>query len=202
VAGLCVTTTVRAQRPYDWRDRYDRNGRYDARAPLAEIDPGTYVTARTLRPIDTDRADERVFPAVVDEDVWDNQGRLAVPAIPRLSPAELHVRVAPDGDLVLDLDSVIVAGHRYAVSARPNRIESPAPGVRGDKAAQYVGGGALLGTIIGAIAGGGKGAAIGAAAGAGAGAAGLATRGRFVRVPDGSVLTFRLERPLFIDVAR
>jgi outer membrane lipoprotein SlyB len=55
-------------------------------------------------------------------------------------------------------------------------------GNNGDHAAEFIGGGAIIGSIVGAIAGGGKGAAIGAAAGA-AGTAGLLTRGRFVRVP-------------------
>ena len=56
---------------------------------------------------------------------------------------------------------------------------------------------AIIGSIIGAIAGGGKGAAIGAAAGAAGGAtAQMATRGREIRIPSESVLTFRLERGL------
>ena len=61
------------------------------------------------------------------------------------------------------------------------------------------GGGAIIGAVIGALAGGGKGAAIGAAAGATAGL-GLAYQGRVVRVPAGSVLTFRLERGLDVGV--
>jgi len=157
------------------------------------------VTVRTQRPLDTDRADDRTVPAVVDRDVWDEYDRLAVPAIPRGSPAELRVRTAPDGDLILDLDSVIVDGRRYAIAAQADRIENDRPrGTSGNRAAEYVGGGAILGTIIGAIAGGGKGAAIGAAAGASAGAAGLLTRGREVHVPAGSELTFRLDRELWV----
>jgi hypothetical protein len=66
---------------------------------------------------------------------------------------------------------------------------------------EFVGGGAVLGPIIGAIAGGGKGAAIGAAAGAAAGAGGqVITRGRTVRVPPESLLTFRIERGLTVGV--
>jgi hypothetical protein len=181
-------------------DRFDRNGHYDAYTRLAQIEPGTFVSVRTREPIDTDRRDGRVFTAVVENDVWDDYSRLAIPAIPRNSSAELLVRSAPDGDLILDLESVSVGGERYAVSARPDRIEGRASVNNNDRATEFVGGGALLGTIIGAIAGGGKGAAIGAAAGAGAGAAGLLTRGRFVRVPEGSLLTFRLERGLTIGV--
>src|SRR5262249_29150486 len=124
MAGLWATSTVHAQRPYDWHDRYDRNGRYDAYSPLAELDPGTYISVRTVRSIDADRDDGRVFPPVVDEDVWDDSRRLAVPAIPRGSAAELSVRTARDGDLVLDLESVTVKGHRYGVAATATRVES------------------------------------------------------------------------------
>jgi hypothetical protein len=65
------------------------------------------------------------------------------------------------------------------------------------KTAEMVGGGALLGTVIGAVAGGGKGAAIGAVLG-GAGGAGaqVLTKGKQVKVPAESVLTFQLSRPI------
>jgi hypothetical protein len=199
MAGVLASQMIFAQNPYDpWQDRYGRDGRYDAYARPARLEAGTFVTVRTQRPLDTDRADGRAVPAIVDRDVWDEYGRLAVPTIPRGSPAELSVRSAPDGDLILDLDAIIVDGRRYTVAAQTDRIDSRPRGTSGDRAAEYVGGGALLGTIIGAIAGGGKGAAIGAAAGAGAGAAGLLTRGREVRVPAGSALTFRLDRDLMI----
>ena len=63
--------------------------------------------------------------------------------------------------------------------------------------AVFVGGGAVAGGLIGAIAGGGKGAAIGAAAGAGAGAGTqIVTRGKSIRIPAETVLTFKLETPL------
>jgi hypothetical protein len=199
IAGFLASQTISAQNPNDpWQDRYRRDGQYDAYSRPARLEAGTFVTVRTQRPLDADRADGRIFPAVVDRDVWDEYGRLAVPAIPSGSPAQLRVRTAPDSDLILDLDSVIVDGKRYAVGAETDRIESRPRGTSGDRAAEYVGGGAILGTIIGAIAGGGKGAAIGAAAGAGAGAAGLLTRGREVHVPAGSALTFRLDRDLWI----
>ena len=50
--------------------------------------------------------------------------------------------------------------------------------------------------MVGTIAGGGKGAAIGAFAGAAGGAgAQTLTRGKSVRVPAESLVTFRLKRP-------
>jgi hypothetical protein len=35
------------------------------------------------------------------------------------------IRVAPDGDLILDLDSVVVNGQRYAIRADVNRLDAP-----------------------------------------------------------------------------
>jgi hypothetical protein len=65
------------------------------------------------------------------------------------------------------------------------------------RTATMVGGGALAGAIIGAIAGGGKGAAIGAAVGGAAGAgAQVLTRGKEVKVPAETVLTFQLDSDL------
>jgi hypothetical protein len=203
IAGLLALQTVHAQNYDPWRDRYGRDGRYDAYSRLARVDAGTLVTVRTREAIHANQRDSRMFPAVVDQDVWDDYKRLAVPAIPRGAAAELLARSAPDGDLILDLNSITVDGRRYEVAANAERIDS---GERRDSgsghAAEFIGGGAVLGTIIGAIAGGGKGAAIGAATGAGAGAAGtLLTRGRELRVPAGSLLTFRLERELTLGRA-
>ena len=181
---------VAAQRydPWEWDGNYQR---------LVRLNAGTYISARTTDSINLDRRDERFFPAVVEEDVWDDYGRLSVPAIPRGSRVDLAVRDTGDGNLILDLDSIYANGQRYSVSAAPERIE----GVERDRSkrdtAAYIGGGALLGTIIGAIAGGGKGAAIGAAAGAATGY-GISYRGKSIRVPAGSVLTFRLADDLTI----
>ena len=180
----------------NWRDPQFWNTRGNR---LSRIEPGTYVQVQTTQRIDSDRADGRVFSGVVAEDVWDDYSRLPVPAIPRGSRVELIVRSARDGDLILDLESVDAHGERYAVSATPQRVEAGQGHVSGDQVAPFVGGGAIVGSIIGALAGGGKGAAIGAAAGAAAGL-GFAYQGKSVRVPTGSMVTFRLERGLDIGV--
>ena len=181
---------ISADRPremYPDRDRFTR------------IEPGTLITVRTNEFIDSDRADGRVFTGVVDQGVRGSNGRLASP---RGSNVELVVRVEPDNDLILDLESVMVNGQRYAIQAGTNRIESRDGLGNNRRTGEYVGGGAVLGTIIGAIAGGGRGAAIGAAAGAAAGAGTqVITRGREVRIPRESLLTFRIERPLEMGIA-
>lgn len=203
IGALVMPQVTHAQRPNDRQYPYDRQGRYNAYQRLAQIEPGTYITVRTRQSIDATRRDGRVFAGSVDQDVWDDYRRLAVPAIPRGSAVELVVRSARDGDLILDLESILVGGQRYAVEAIPERIDSES-GRRPDSGdtAAYVGGGAVLGSIIGAIAGGGKGAAVGAAVGAAAGGVTVATQGRRVRVPAGSLLTFRLDRGLTLGVSR
>jgi hypothetical protein len=96
------------------------------------------VSIRTNSAIDVERRDNRVYYGVVDQDVRGTNGRLA---IPRGSNAELIVRVARDNDLILDLESVVVNGQRYALDSQPNRVES-----RRDNS--------LVGAIVGAVNGG------------------------------------------------
>jgi hypothetical protein len=168
---------------------------------LTRIEPGTVVPVRTNQYISSARADGRIFTGSVSQDVMGTNGAVA---IPRGSDVELIVRNAPDGDLILDLESVMIGGRRYAVNASANRIDADKKDGVGEnqRTGKFVGGGAILGGIIGAIAGGGKGAAIGAGVGAAAGASDeMATRGREVRVPSESLVTFRLDRPLVMGVA-
>jgi hypothetical protein len=144
------------------RDRFgDRD--YDS---LTRLEAGTVIPVRLQDSIDVDRRDNRVYTGIVDQDVRGENGRLA---IPRGSTAELIVRVAPDNDLILDLESVAVNGQRYAIKTEPNRFESQRDN-------------SLVGAIVGAINGG-------------------QVRGRTVRIPRDSVVTFRLERPLEMGVA-
>ena len=169
-------------------------------SPVTRIEPGTIIAVRTDAYIDSRRADGRIYTGTVNDDVRGDDNRIA---IPRGSGVELAVKVAPDGDLILDLDSVVAYGQRYSLAADSERFDSSRREGIGTnrRTGEYVGGGALLGSIIGAIAGGGKGAAIGAAAGAAAGAGGeIVTRGRIVSVPAESLLTFRTERGLNIGV--
>lgn len=105
--------------------------------------------------------------------------------------------------MAIDIDSISVEGRRYMVSAEIYRDSRRAGIGANQRTGEYVGGGAILGSIVGAIAGGGKGAAIGAVAGAAAGGgAEVATRGAVVRIPAESILTFRLDKPLEIATGR
>jgi hypothetical protein len=168
--------------------------------PISRVEPGTNLSVRTNEPIETHSRDGRVYYGRIAEDVRGSDGQLA---IPRGSDVELIVRRARDNDLILDIESITAYGQRYAIASDAERIESSERQGIGanERTGKFVGGGAILGTIIGAIAGGGKGAAVGAAAGAAAGAGGqIATQGRDVRVPAESIVNFRLDQPLFINI--
>jgi len=170
-------------------------------AQVSTIPPGTSITVRTNEPIYARQSDGRVFTGTVEQDVPDVNGYVA---IPRGAQVELIARQTSNNELVLDLESVISNGQRFAITAEADRAGSPRrQGIGANRrTGEYVGGGALLGTIIGAIAGGGKGAAIGAAAGAAAGAGTqVLTRGQSLNIPAESLLTFRLEQPLQLGVA-
>jgi hypothetical protein len=172
--------------------------------PLNYIDPGASIPIRTTEAIDSSTQDGLVYSGVVDEDVLDRQGRVA---LPRGSTAELVVRRGPNNELVLDLDSVTANGQRYAVDATRHPVAKGGVDIKNsgignnDETLKKVGGGALLGTVIGAIVGGGKGAAVGAAAGAAVGAgAQILTHGRKVSVPAEALLTYRLQSGLDLGV--
>ena len=132
-------------------------------AQVSTIPPGTRITVRTNEAIYARQSDGRVFTGVVEQDVPDVNGYVA---IPRGSQVELTARNLSGNELVLDLESVTSNGQRFAIAAEADRVGSPRrDGVGANRrTGEYVGGGALLGTILGAIAGGGRGAAIGAAA--------------------------------------
>jgi hypothetical protein len=160
------------------------------------IDSGTSITVRTNEEINAKDTDGRVYSGIVEKDVMNNDGMIA---IPKGSDVELIVKKTSKDEVALDLASVMVNGQRYGVETEDRFLNSERKeGIGANKrTGKYVGGGAAIGAIIGAIAGGGKGAAIGAGAGAAAGAgAQILTRGQSVHVPAESLLTFRLQQPL------
>ncbi len=171
------------------------------------VDPipaGTSIQIRTTDAIDTQSIDGRIYTGTVENDVRDVQGRLA---IPRGATAELVVRRVSDDEIVLDLDSVTLNGRRYGVDATRNRVGTSGVDVRDSgiganrETARNVGGGAVLGALLGAVIGGGDGAAAGAVAGAAVGAgAQILTRGRRVTVPAETLLSYRLQGDLNLDV--
>lgn len=130
--------TVLVSVPLLAQERDDRDRYWDGEHNrFTEIAPGTTVPVHMNQAIDVYRRDNRVYYGYVEQDVVGTNGRIA---IPRGSQAEMMVRVAPDNDLILDLESVVVNGQRYAVRSEPNRYES-----RRDNS--------LVGAIVGAVSG-------------------------------------------------
>jgi hypothetical protein len=183
------------------------NGGYRGANTSTTIQNGTELSVRTNESIDSSTATVgQTFSAVIAADVLDSTGAVR---IPRGSDAQLVIRNSnADGgnsssDLVLDVNSLTVAGTRYDVSTG-DLTQQGRDGVGMNKrTGVMVGGGAAIGTLIGAIVGGGKGAAIGAGIGAGAGAGTeVLTKGHQVRVPAETLLSFRLDQDLLLRAAR
>ena len=175
---------------------------------IRTIPAGTTLQVRNNEAIDSQTAQPgQTFSAVVNRDVVDSQGRVA---IAHGSNATLVVTAATDqgklqgqSELMVDVSAVTVNGKRYRLETN-DVVEKGREGVGVNKrTGAFAGGGAAVGGIIGAIAGGGKGAAIGALAGGGAGTAaqGL-TRGKAVRIAPETLLTFQLEAPVRIREIR
>jgi hypothetical protein len=165
------------------------------------IPAGTVIEVRTNEAINAESAAEgRTYSAQIVREIVGGNGSVLVPGG---SPAQLAVvqvkepGTVTSGNIELALRSITVNGRNYNVSSAT--VSEGGEGGLGAnrRTATYVGGGAVLGTLIGAAAGGGKGAAIGAAVGAAAGAATqVLTKGKEVRVPAETVLTFRSDQPL------
>jgi hypothetical protein len=139
------------------------------------------------------------FPGTVSRDVTDSNGNVV---IPRGARAQLATVQTGDNsnDLTLDLRSVEVNGRNYRLDTEGTSAagSSKNGGLGANKrTGEYVGGGALAGTLIGALAGGGKGAAIGALLGGAAGAGTqVLTRGKELNIPAETELTFRMNNAI------
>jgi hypothetical protein len=170
--------------------------------PSATLPAGTPITIRTTETIDTDR--NRVgdtFAATLEEPLMLGSQTL----VPRgaevkgtIAYAKESGRVSGQSELILELSEVRVNGRTYPLRTS-DYTEIGAS--QGKRTAAAAGGGAAIGAIIGAIAGGGKGAAVGAATGAAVGTGvQVLTRGQTLKVPAETVLEFRLQHALTVDV--
>jgi hypothetical protein len=158
--------------------------RLETTVSSASSDVGDPVEATLLDPITID--DHEAVPAgsVIGGEVAsvERSGRVRGRARLALTFGTLHVVSRNDA---------------YPIAAR---IDDMAPATKREDAGR-IGLPAAGGAILGAIIGGGKGAAIGAAVGATAGTATvLATRGRAVTLPRGTMLHLRLEHNVTVRV--
>jgi hypothetical protein len=112
-----------------------------------------------------------------------------------VSDAKQSGRVKGKASLGIAFDRLVVRGETHQIQTAPVVLEAQ------DKKSDDVkkgGLGAGVGAVVGGIAGGGTGAAIGAVAG-GAGTV-LATKGREVELPAGTVVNVLMQSPLTLQV--
>lgn len=169
------------------------------------IPSGTQLSIRTNEQITADsQSVGQTYQAEIAQDVIDQNGRVV---IPKASPARLTIANVSSGTLGVGSNQVALALQSVNVNGRDYMLQTNTQTASGDRGigknkrtAEMVGGGAVLGTVIGAIAGGAKGAVIGAiAGGAAGGGAQVLTRGKEVKVPAESILTFRLDQPVQLN---
>lgn len=104
-------------------------------------------------------------------------------------------RVKGRASLAFRFDRLELNGESMRIQTGSIRREAAADR-KGDLTKGGIGAG--VGAIVGGVIGGGKGAAVGAAAG-GSGAV-LATKGKEVEIPSGTVVTVRLQEPLTVTI--
>lgn len=123
-------------------------------------------------------------------------GQTVIPAGATLSGIVTEVRsnkrLRKDGFLKLDFNTLTPEG------GQPMQIRSEVISIAetrsGDHTLRNGGLGAILGAVLGGVIDGKKGAIIGAVVGAGGGV--LATKGEEVELPQGTLITLRLDQPM------
>lgn len=177
--------------------------------PVAELTlpSGTAIQASLQDSINSRR--NRVGDMVearVAHDITDPAGRVVIPSgatvqltITDLAPAK--GKGAADGKLAFQVNSVMVNGQNYAVSAQVQPVHHELRG-RGISAgeAEKVGAGTAIGAIAGRIIGGNAtGAVVGGVVGAAGGTAvAVETASRDVVVPAGTAVDLTLTSPLVV----
>ena len=168
------------------------------------IPAGTSVSVRNDTLIDSSQAvPGQTYPAEVTTDIRDAHGKVVIPRGARAQLVTKSVskagKIRGASELVLGVKSVSIAGRQYDVQTTDIREKGKQGIGKNKRTGKFVGGGAAGGGIIGAIAGGGKGLIIGGLSGAAAGgAAQVLTRGKAIKIPAETLMTFRLETPVRI----
>jgi hypothetical protein len=177
-------------------------GSQNIRSSTITVPKGMALVVRTTTEIDTER--NRVgdsFDAILDENLVSGTEIVAARGSllkGRIAYSKESGKLAGQAQLILELTDLVVNGKTYPLRTSDYTEVGSS---RGNKTAATVGGTAAVGAIIGAIAGGGRGAAIGAASGAAVGTGvQVITKGQVLRIPAETVLEFRLQSPLTIDV--
>jgi hypothetical protein len=140
---------------------------------------------------------EQRFEATTVVDLTQN-GRVLVPAgsIVRgvVSGVERPGRVERAGRLTLSFDQLVVRGREIPMRAQATQVFQSG-GIREEVGT--IGAGAGVGGIVGGILGGVQGAVLGAVIGAGG--AVIATEGKDVHLPAGSIIRIRFDTPFKVE---
>jgi len=167
---------------------------------LDTIPAGTVLVVRMIDSVSSDEDEPGdIFEATLEKPVV----REGVMLAPKGTPVEVqlvHVRQSGqwrgEEEIALLLRRMTLDEETYLMDTSFAEVASEA---KGGQTAKVVGATAAIGAIIGAIAGGKKGAAVGAATGAGAGATVQVLRGKEVRVPSETRLSFILQEAITLD---
>ena len=163
------------------------------------IPVGTVITAKLSTPIasDTSKAEDAVHATLTKPLIV--SGTTAVPGgseiVGSVLDAKPSGRVKGRASIAFRFSRLIVGTEAHQIHTAQIAREAAAD-TKGDVKKGAIGGG--VGAVVGGIIGGGKGAAIGA--GVGAGGTVLATKGKEVRLPAGTVVSTHLEQPLVVLV--
>jgi len=165
-----------------------------------ELPAGTNLTIRMIDAVDSEVAKPgQTFQASLDQPVV-IANNVAIPrgadVVVKLVDAKESGTFTGRAELALSLQSIKVNGRSVEMNTQSVSRESDSQGAQ---TAKRAGVGAVVGAGLGAVFGGGKGAATGAAVGGAAGAGTQAvTKGRTVRIPSETRLTFVLDTPVRI----
>ena len=163
------------------------------------IPVGTVLTARLSTAIasDTSKIEDAVRGTLTKP--LTVSGETAVPAgaeiVGSVLDAKPSGRVKGRASIAFRFSRLNVGTEAHQIHAAQIAREAP-PDRKGDVTKGAIGGG--VGAVVGGLVGGGKGAVIGAGVG-GTGAV-LATRGKEMRLPAGTVVSTHLEQPLVVLV--
>ena len=195
------------QQPYPNQYPNQQTGAYGQNGPYygVTLPAGTEISVRTNQNINSKQNQPgQVFDAEIENNVLGPNGNIIIPKGAQAQLALVdsgHNGILGKNELGLALQSVNVNGQQMMLQTNSVNGGGNNGGIGANKrTGEYVGGGALIGTILGAVVGGGKGAAIGAVLG-GAGGAGtqVLTRGSQVNVPAETILNFKLDQPVTLQ---
>jgi hypothetical protein len=156
---------------------------------------GQELDVRLQSPLSSETSTvEQRFEATTVVDVMQN-GRMLIPAgaIVRGVVADVKRpgRIDRQGSLTLSFDQIEVRGRTYQMRALATQIFESG-GIREE--AGTAGAGGAVGAVVGGILGGVSGALLGAVIGAGG--AIVATEGKDIHLPAGSIIRIRMDSPL------